>query len=211
MRDILLSNWDGHEELRRQILNMPEKFGNNIKAVDRIAADLAIFCADYINSKPNSRGGFFKASNFSIDQCFGYGKKTMATPDGRKAGEPLSKNMGAVTGMDRKGLTALIQSAVKTKPALFPNGSVLDFVLHPSSVAGDDGLDAFLALLQVYFAKGGFAMQGNVFRAEVLKDAQANPEKYANLQVRVCGWNEYFVKMTPQKQNDFIKRCQSSR
>ena len=210
LRDILISNWDGHEELRRQILNMPEKYGNNIEAVDAIAADLTLFCADYINSKSNARGGFFKASNFSIDQCFGYGKKTMATPDGRKAGEPLSKNMGAVTGMDRKGLTALIQSAVKTKPILFPNGSVLDFVLHPSAVAGDDGLDAFLALLQVYFAKGGFAMQGNVFRAEVLKDAQANPEKYANLQVRVCGWNVFFVNLSKAEQDAFIKQAEAT-
>ena len=134
----------------------------------------------------------------------------MATPDGRKAGEPLSKNMGAVTGMDRKGLTALIQSAVKTKPILFPNGSVLDFVLHPSAVAGDDGLDAFLALLQVYFAKGGFAMQGNVFRAEVLKDAQANPEKYANLQVRVCGWNVFFVNLSKPEQDAFIKQAEGT-
>jgi formate C-acetyltransferase len=110
--------------------------------------------------------------------------------------------------MDRKGLTALIQSAAKTNPSLFPDGSVLDFVLHPSAVAGEDGLDAFLSLLKVYFAKGGYAMHGNVFCAEDLKAAQANPEKYANLQVRVCGWNAYFVNLTKDQQDAFIKQAE---
>jgi formate C-acetyltransferase len=78
-------------------------------------------------------------------------------------------------------------------------------------VEGERGLDALTALTKVYFSKGGMVIQGNIFSVDDLQEAQRNPEKYANLQVRVCGWNEYFVKMTPQKQNDFIKRCQSSR
>jgi formate C-acetyltransferase len=56
---------------------------------------------------------------------------------------------------------------------------------------------------------GGMVLQGNIFNADDLKAAQNHPEQYANLQVRVCGWNEYFVKMTKQKQDDFIKRCQN--
>lgn len=209
LRDILLSDWEGQEELRLQMQRMPEKYGNNIDAVDRIAADISAFCAERINGRPNARGGIFKAANFTIDHCFTYGRKTMATPDGRKAGEPLSKNFSAVTGMDRKGLTALIQSAAQNDASLFPNGTVLDFVLHPSAVVGEDGLDAFLALVKVYFAKGGFAMHGNVFRAEELKAAQVHPEKYANLQVRVCGWNVFFVNLSKAEQDAFIKQAEA--
>jgi formate C-acetyltransferase len=53
-------------------------------------------------------------------------------------------------------------------------------------------------------------MQGNVVSGETLKAAQKNPEKYATLQVRVCGWNEYFVKLTKIKQDMFIKQCEVS-
>ena len=92
----------------------------------------------------------------------------------------------------------------------FPNGSVLDFVLHPSAVQGDDGLNAFYGILKTYFKKGGMAMHGNVFDAEELKRAQQNPERYANLQVRVCGWNAYFVNLSKSEQDCFIKQAEAT-
>ena len=92
----------------------------------------------------------------------------------------------------------------------FPNGSVLDFVLHPSAVQGNDGLDAFYGILKTYFKKGGMAMHGNVFDAEELKRAQQNPERYANLQVRVCGWNAYFVNLSKSEQDCFIKQAETT-
>jgi len=92
----------------------------------------------------------------------------------------------------------------------FPNGSVLDFVLHPSAVQGEDGLDAFYQILSVYFGKGGFAMHGNIMNADELKEAQKNPEKYKNLQVRVCGWNAYFVRLSKAEQDAFIRQAENA-
>lgn len=91
----------------------------------------------------------------------------------------------------------------------FPNGSVLDFVLHPSAVSGEDGLAAFYGILLTYFRKGGFALHGNVFCAKDLKAAQAEPEKYATLQVRVCGWNVYFVNLSKVEQDAFIRQAEN--
>ena len=147
---------------------------------------------------------------FSIDFGFPYGKKTMATPDGRRLGDPLSKNLCASYGMDRCGITALINSVCQIDHASFPTGSVLDIVVHPSSVMGKDGLDAFYGILMTYFKKGGFAMHGNVFSAEKLRAAQQNPEKYKNLQVRVCGWNVYFVNLSKEEQNAFIRQAEGN-
>ena len=62
------------------------------------------------------------------------------------------------------------------------------------------------ALVRTFFRSGGFAIQGNILSLDTLRDAQAHPEKYPNLQVRVCGWNEYFVNMNITVQNDFINR-----
>ena len=132
----------------------------------------------------------------------------MATPDGRHAGDPLSKNLCATVGMDRRGITALIRSVTAIDHASFPNGSVLDVVLHPSAVSGEDGICAFYGLLMTYFKRGGFAMHGNVFDAATLKEAQRDPERYKNLQVRVCGWNAYFVNLSRAEQDAFIKQAE---
>ncbi len=208
--EILKNDWKDNEHLRRTVRNIPEKYGNNNLLADKITKDITDFCASLVNNEPNGRGGVFKASCFSIDRCFPIGKKTMATPDGRYSGEPLSKNLCATTAMDKNGITALINSVTKIDHSKFPNGSVLDVVLHPSAVQGEDGLSAFLGILKTYMNKGGFAMHGNVFNPEDLKAAQKNPEKYANLQVRVCGWNAYFVNLSKAEQDAFIKQAENS-
>ena len=167
--DILKNNWDNNEKLRLLAKNIPEKYGNNNPVADEITKEFADFCMSLINNKANSRDGVFKASIYSIDHFVYYGEKTMATPDGRKQGEVLSKNLCATVGQDRNGITSLINSATKIDHIKFPNGTVLDVVLHPSAVSGDDGLDAFYTLLKTYMLKGGMALHGNVFNSEELK------------------------------------------
>ncbi len=207
--EILKANWEGQEILRRIARKLPEKYGNNNETADAVFTDLAEFCAALVNNRPNGRGGVFKAACFSIDRCFSLGKVTMATPDGRLAGEPLSKNLCASVGMDKNGLTALITSVTKMDHAAFPNGSVLDVVLHPSAVAGEDGLEAFYAAWETYRRRGGYAMHGNVFDAELLRRAQEKPEDYAGLQVRVCGWNARFVNLSRVEQDSFIRQAEN--
>ncbi len=206
--EVLKNDFEGEERLRLQARKMPEKYGNANETADALCVDFAAFCASLVNNAPNARGGVFKASLFSIDRCFFIGKKMMATPDGRHAGEPLSKNLCASFGMDRGGVLPLIHSATKVDHAKFPNGTVLDIVLHPSAVKGEEGLVAFLGLLETYFAKGGIALHGNVFSSEQLRAAQENPEQYETLQVRVCGWNAYFNRLSREEQNSFIQQAE---
>ena len=207
--EILKNNWQGHEKLRLEAKHLPEKYGNGISFVDDIAADISDHLALVVNGYPNGRGGVFKAGLFSIDGYVTYGRHTMATPDGRLAGEPLSKNLGPMSAMDRNGITALIHSVTSIDHAKFPNGSVLDIMLHPSAVQGEEGLHAFYSILMTYMKKGGYAIQGNVFNSADLREAQENPEKYRNLQVRVCGWNAYFVNLSKTEQDEFIKQAES--
>ena len=209
--EILKANWQGYEKERQIALRLPEKYGNGNKHADALATEFSSFCAELVNNKPNGRGGVFKAALFTIDFCFFAGQRTMATPDGRLAGDPLSKNLCASVGMDRGGITSLINSVTKIDHAAFPTGSVLDFVIHPSAICGEDGLDAFYGILATYFKKGGFAIHGNIFDADVLKKAQTEPEKYKNLQVRVCGWNAYFVNLSKTEQNCFIEQANGAK
>ena len=208
--EILKKNWVGYEQDRLAALRLTHKYGNNDPIADAIAVEMSDFCAKLVNNQPNGRGGVFKAALFSIDECFKVGARTMATPDGRKAGDILSKNLCATVAMDKKGVTGLINSVTKMDLADFATGSVLDIVLHPSAVRGEDGLEAFYGILKTYFLKGGFAMHGNVFNAADLRAAQQNPEEYANLQVRVCGWNAYFVNLSKTEQDAFIAQAETN-
>lgn len=205
---ILNADWEDHELLRLKLLRDLDKWGNDRELPDKICVYLSERFARYANALQNGRGGHFKAAMFTIDHNYKFGKNVGATADGRHAHEPLSRNLGAASGRDRQGVTAMIRSCTKLDLTEFPTGSVLDIVLHPSAVAGRDGLQAFCALIKSYCDLGGFAIHGNVFDAEVLRAAQREPDKYRSLQVRVCGWNVYFVNLNREEQDEFIRRAE---
>ncbi|MEN6401051.1 MAG: glycine radical domain-containing protein, partial [Armatimonadia bacterium] len=124
------------------------------------------------------------------------------------AGQPLTINTGATVGMDSKGVTSLINSVTRVDLAQFPNGTVLDIMLHPSVVMGSAGIPTICSIVRSHFAQGGMAIQFNIFDADLLREAQRMPEKYANLQVRVCGWNVRFVDLAPEEQEMFITKAE---
>ncbi len=208
LRDALRCNWEGYEELRESILLDKEKYGNNLTEPDRITCAITNHVRDKHLGKPLIRGGKLRIGLDSIDFCITMGRHMSATPDGRRAGEPVSKNLCATSGMDRGGVTAYMNSVLKIDHPAFLNASILDFYLHPTAVEGEKGLRDFKSLLRIYFEAGGGAAQGNILSGKTLVEAQQEPEKYKNLQVRVCGWNEYFVRMTKSKQDMFIKQLE---
>ena len=209
LKEALINNWGGYELLREKIQNSPYKYGNGNAEVDLYSEMMARYFANKVNNRPNIRGGVYKAIMHSAMQFVWQGKKTLATPDGRKAGEELSKNASPVPGMDRKGVTALIHSVVKLNPTLYPESFCVDLMLHPSAVEGDDGLAAMKALLDVYLENNGMSIQINVFDTAVLKEAQKNPDKYKNLQVRVCGWNVLWNNLSRAEQDAYIYRTEN--
>lgn len=203
LRKILKNNWEGYEDLRQYALSLA-KYGNNIDAVDLIARDITDFCMNKINGQKNGHGGTYRGGTWSITNRLNHGASTGATPDGRKAKEPLSKNICAYTAQDKNGATAHILSALKLNYDLVPNGTVLDLSLSHTAVKGDDGLYALKATLDTFMQNGGFAIQYNVLNPQTLKEAQADPEQYKTLQVRLCGWNVLFNSLTKKEQDEFI-------
>jgi pyruvate-formate lyase len=87
---------------------------------------------------------------------------------------------------------------------------VLDIMLHPSVAGGGEGIETICSIIRSHFAQGGMAIQFNIFDAAVLREAQRTPEKYANLQVRVCGWNVRFADLTRDEQEMFISKAEVS-
>lgn len=209
LKAALDANWEGYEALRLKALRCPHKYGNGDPETEIYTEALAAFFSRTVGNRPNARGGVYKAIMHSARQFIEQGHKTDATPDGRLAGEENSKNASPSVGMDKNGVTALINSAILMKPYTYPESFCLDVMLHPSAVSGDEGLIAMKALLTAYMNGGGMSIQFNVFDTAVLKEAQQNPDKYRNLQVRVCGWNVLWSNMARSEQDAYIKRAEN--
>lgn len=203
---ILRSNWEGAEPLRRLIKNKFPKFGQGDTATDKIAADIVKNLAGKVSGKPNVKGGVYRLGLFSIDWRWGFGEKTAASADGRLSGETLSQNTSASFGADKNGATTHLTSVAAIDASDTPNATIVDIDLHSSAVSGENGLNAMLASLKTYFELGGFAVHYNVLNTEVLKNAKLNPEKYPNLQVRLCGWNVLFSSLSEEEKDEFIAR-----
>lgn len=204
--EILKSDWKNQEVLRLTIKNKFPKFGMNDDDTDKIAKDVSDDLSDAVSGKPNVKGGVYRLGLFSIDWRWDFGKKTGASADGRHAGETLSQNTSASFGADKNGATSHLLSVAKIDTSKTPNGTIVDIDLHYSAVQGENGLKAFLSTLKTYFELGGFAVHYNVLDTEVLKDAKLNPEKYPNLQVRLCGWNVLFSTLSEKEKDEFIAR-----
>ncbi len=209
LKDALEADWEGFEELRTKALKSKHKYGNGDTETDMYAESLAAFFANKVNNRPNARGGVYKAIMHSAMQFVWQGEKTGATPDGRKTGDEESKNASPSVGMDKNGVTALINSVLKIHPYTYTESFCLDVMLHPSAVSGDEGLAVMKSLLMTYLKGNGMAIQFNVFNTDTLKDAQKNPEKYQNLQVRVCGWNALWNNIPKKQQDAYIERCEN--
>lgn len=209
LSEALRNNWEGYEILRAKAKKSPHKYGNNDAVADTYASAMASYFSNKVNNTPNSRGGVYKAIFHSARAFVTQGEKTGALPDGRRAGEELSKNASAVPGMDKKGVTALVESAIKLVPSDYHESFCLDVMLHPSAVDGENGFNVFKGVLMTYLKKGGQSIQFNIFNTETLRDAQKNPEKYKNLQVRVCGWNTLWNNMSKKEQDAYILRAEN--
>lgn len=208
----LLANWQGYDRLRAQALGCVHKYGNGDRLADSYAAAIlhAIGVETY-GSRRTAHGGRILIDGHSARAYIILGAKTPATPDGRRDGDEISKNVSPTPGMDRKGVTALIRSATAPDTELYTHGGCLDVMLHPSAVQGEEGLQAFYAILVSYFRLGGLGIHFNVFDADQLRDAQVHPEKYRNLQIRVCGWNVLWNDMPKSEQDVFILRAENIR
>jgi len=199
-------DFEGHEQLRQYLFNRVPKWGNNDPEADEMAKRVAAYYCNKVHSMRNGRGGPCQAALFSLTFAFVGGERTSALPDGRKARMSLAPNMSAGYGCDINGVTALMISAEKIDALKVPNGAIIDVTLHPTAVAGEEGLDALVSLIKTHFQQRGTSLQFNVYDVDTLKDAQRHPENYRNLQIRVTGWSVYFNSLSPGEQNLFITR-----
>ena len=204
--EALRDDFVGHERLRLMLLNRAPKFGNDDEYVDGIAAELVEHAAEEVTKHRNPRGGSYNLGLFSYGNYISHGIVTGATPDGRRAGAGISPNFSPAPGRDIKGPFAVFRSTTRVNQQLTANGTALDIALHPSALRGPEGTEKLMALIRAFVKLGGIQVQFNVIDAAVLKEAQAEPEKYRNLTVRLWGFPAYFVRLPREFQDHLIAR-----
>jgi len=207
--EIMARNWAGEEALRTRMLRAKRKWGNNDPEANRLGGEIARTMSGAINGHPNLKGGRFSLSGHCAKQFIDLGRKTGATPDGRRAGDEMSKNLSPAMGADTEGVTALIATLGTLDARDFPGDFPLDVMLHPATVSGEKGLGVLRTILRTYFDNGGCAIHFNIVDAAELRDAQRHPEKYENLQVRVCGWNVRWNDLPRREQDEYIRRAEA--
>jgi len=208
--DILNKNWEGHESFRLRILKDEDKWGNNKELPDTIFKHLTETLAKNINARVNARMGKYTTCLHGAETFVTMGRTTGATPDGRLAAEEFSKNATPVQGMNRSGPTGAVASVLKLDTSLFMGDASVDLSFNPNAIGGQAGLDAMRAVLMTYVDNYGHALQINVLSAEQLRDAQKNPEKYRDLQIRVCGWNVLWNSLAKEEQDFYIRQTEAS-
>ena len=203
----LKDNFKGNEPLRQRFLNKSPKYGNDDDYADEITRSIFETYYETVSGRPNTKGGFYQINLLPTTVHVYFGKVVGATPDGRKAEEPLSEGISPVQGSDRKGPTAVIQSAAKIDH-LRTGGTLLNQKFTPHLLADEEGIDKLSHLIRSYFKLDGHHIQLNVVSADTLREAQKHPEKYRDLIVRVAGYSDYFVDISVDLQNEIIKRTE---
>lgn len=200
-------NFEGKEGLRQRLLNRTPKYGNDDDYADDLMKELFNTYYETINGRPNTKGGSYQINLLPTTVHVYFGNVVGATPDGRSAGEPLSEGISPVQGADRKGPTAVLNSAAKMDH-LRTGGTLLNQKFSPGLLKDEEGIDKLAHLIRSYFAMDGHHIQLNVVSATTLKEAQKHPEKYRDLIVRVAGYSDYFVDLSEELQNEIIKRTE---
>ena len=196
-----------YEELRAMIDEVP-KFGNDNEEVDMFARDVAYTYTKPLLNYRNPRGGQFQAGLYPVSANVPLGVQTGATPDGRLAHTPVADGVSPSAGKDVLGPTAAANSVSKLDHGIASNGTLFNQKFHPTALSGEKGLENFVALIRSYFDQKGSHMQFNVVDRQTLLDAQAHPEKYAHLVVRVAGYSALFTTLSKSLQDDIIRRTE---
>jgi len=202
---ILAEDFNGHERIRKMLVNKTPKFGNDDDFADQVM--LSIFNAYFnaLEGRRNTKGGEYHINLLPTTVHVYFGSVIGAMPDGRKAGLPLSEGISPVQGMDRHGPTAVIKSAAKMDHVR-TGGTLLNQKLSPRLLNDETGLDSLVSLIRTYFKLDGHHIQFNVVDAATLRNAQKNPEQYRDLIVRVAGYSDYFCDLSLALQEEIIAR-----
>lgn len=208
--DHLMNNFEGAEELRQLLINKAPKYGNGDPAADELAFWVINAYSTEARSRKCEMGGVYRPLLVSSGTHMPEGRVCGATPDGRRAGEPVSNGISPSNGTERNGMTSVFHSAAEVSVIPMSNGTALNMIINPATIQTDEGLEKFTSIMEAYLALGGRQVQFNPISKEILKDARENPKNYLDLMVKVSGYSYRFVDLSRALQDDILARTEFS-
>ena len=217
--EALMSDFAGEkgEEIRKMLQEDAPKYGNDDDYADQLVVDAYQIYIDEIRKYPNTRfgrgpiGGIRYAGTSSISANVGQGRGTLATPDGRHAGEPLAEGCSPSHSMDKCGPTAVFKSVSKLNTKEITGGVLLNQKVTPQLLSKEENKQKLILLIRAFFDRlHGYHVQYNVVSRETMLDAQIHPEKHRDLIVRVAGYSAFFNVLSRQTQDDIIARTEQT-
>jgi pyruvate-formate lyase len=207
LKTALVDDFEGHQRIQQMLLNRTPRYGNDDDYADDVM--VAVFDAyfDAIDGRKNTRGGINRINLLPTTCHVYFGSVIGATPDGRKAGKPVSEGISPVQGADRRGPTAVIKSVAKMDHVR-TGGTLLNQKFTPQLLKDDESLDKLVHLVRTYFKLDGHHIQFNVVDAATLRAAQKDPQQYRDLIVRVAGYSDYFCDLSEALQEEIIARTE---
>jgi formate C-acetyltransferase len=208
---ILAADFNGFEPERQRFLNRYPKYGNDHLEVDRLVGETVDFirteCSGYSmepDDSPYVPGAFCWVMHEVL------GRQCGATPDGRRAGFPFADGCGPAQGRERSGPTAAVLSTTSWCASDLIGGAAFNMKFARSLFSNPQSIQRLKDLVLTFLQRGGFETQVNVVDAEVLRQAQAHPEEFRDLVVRIGGYTDYFTRLTPEMQAEVILRTEYS-
>lgn len=205
----LKADFQGHEEVQHTLLHHSPKYGNDEDEADEVMKSVFEAYFQAVDGRPNTKGGHYRVNLLPTTVHVYFGSVTGATPDGRKAGIPLSEGISPVQGADRQGPTAVLKSAAKMDHGR-TGGTLLNIKFNPQVLDSDEDLNKLVQLIRSYFRLDGHHIQFNVITRQTLLKAQQHPEQYPDLIVRVAGYSDYFADLGRDLQNEIIARTEQT-
>ncbi len=215
----LLDNFTALENQRIQelLIHDAPKYGNDDDAVDQLVVEAYDSYLDEIQKYPNTRygrgpiGGIRYGGTSSISANVGQGMGTMATPDGRKAHEPLAEGCSPAHNSDQNGPTAVFKSVAKLPTEKITGGVLLNQKMTPTMLSTEENKQKLELLIAAFFNRlHGYHVQYNIVSRETLLDAQIHPDAHKDLIVRVAGYSAFFNVLSKATQDDIIGRTEQA-
>jgi formate C-acetyltransferase/4-hydroxyphenylacetate decarboxylase large subunit len=208
LRAALQADWRGFAPLRRRCLESP-KWGNDDPRADELFRDLWHYYCETVEQGPSYLGDHYDPSMLAISTPAPFGKACLATPDGRRCGEPLADGVTSPhPGTDTSGPTAVLRSVQKVDHTRI-RGGLHNMKFHPVALRGRPGSLRLIQLIRPLFeTQTAFQIQFNVVDSRMLRDAQVHPDQYRDLIVRVAGFSAFFVELGKAVQDQVIERTE---
>ena len=211
--DATEKNFEGYEALQQFVKNRAPKFGNDDSIADEMAVRVMDDCAkllDDVKANMDTEDLLTGLGVATFETYMSIGYNLGASPDGRMLHESISSNLSPALGVDKNGPTAVIKSVTKPDLIKYFNGCPLDMHINSNEAGGEEGIRRIVALIESFMELGGVILTLTGVNEKDMIAAQKEPEKYANLRVRMGGLSAYFIALPKEHQDTLIRKVKHS-